>query len=126
VSLRSRIGHWMRKWADRIDDHGAPRAMGYRFTFEDGEGIRFREDGRGCRLWYYGMDDYEKAHTEADSAAADAEKAERRRLLEIAMSDPDPVKAGAAATELKGMLYRMSGTVSMNTFERFAILHENR
>lgn len=59
----------MRKWADRIDYRGAPRALGYRFTFEDGEGIRFRHDGKGCRLWYLGMDDYEKAHDEADSAA---------------------------------------------------------
>ncbi|GAA4226017.1 hypothetical protein GCM10022254_09540 [Actinomadura meridiana] len=60
----------LRRIADRIDDKGAPHSMSnYTFTFERGEGIRFREDGRGCRLWYLGMDDYERAHAEADKPA---------------------------------------------------------
>lgn len=102
--MRSRIGRWMRRWADRIDDRGAPRGMSYTFTFEDGEGIRFRKDGKGCRLWYYGMDDYEKAHDEADSAAADAAKARRLELIETAMNEPDPEKAGEAARELRRLM----------------------
>ncbi len=57
----------LRRWADRVDPRGAPRAVGYSFTFEPKEGIRFRDDGRGCPLWYLGDDDYERAHTEADT-----------------------------------------------------------
>jgi hypothetical protein len=57
----------LRRIADRIDDDGAPKCMSYSFTFERGEGIRFRDDGKGCRLAYLGKDDYERAHTEADN-----------------------------------------------------------
>lgn len=103
--MRSRLAHWMRKWADRIDYRGAPHCMSYTFTFETGEGLRFRQDGRGCKLWYLGMDDYEKAHTEADSAASDAEKAERRRLIGIALGDADPAVAGAASAEVLRTIY---------------------
>jgi hypothetical protein len=68
--VRRWIGTRLRRLADRIDWRGAPRAIGWWFTFERGEGIRFREDGRGCRLWYLGeMGDYDKAHTEADKPA---------------------------------------------------------
>ncbi|MGW5519031.1 hypothetical protein [Nocardia africana] len=68
MELRSAIGYRLRTWADRIDYKGAPRRLtSYTFTFEDGEGIRFREDGRGCRLWYLGDADYDKAHDESDS-----------------------------------------------------------
>lgn len=95
----------MRKWADRIDDRGAPHALGYSFTFETGEGILFREDGKGCKLWYLGEAEYEKAHTQADSAEGDARRAEQRRLIEVAMTEPDPVIAGAAAAELKRRHY---------------------
>lgn len=69
MTLRVKLAHWMRKWADRIDPDSAPRIMaGYSFTFERGEGIRFREDGKGCRLAYLGRD-WERAHDESDSAA---------------------------------------------------------
>jgi hypothetical protein len=68
MEFRKKVGRRLRFWADRIDDEGAPRRLtSYTFTFEDGEGIRFREDGRGCRLWYLGNADYEKAHEESDS-----------------------------------------------------------
>lgn len=60
----------LRQIADRLDPEGAPRGMSYSFTFEDGEGIRFRDDGKGCPLWHLGQDDYQRAHTEADSGAA--------------------------------------------------------
>lgn len=65
--LAAWIAYKLRIWADRIDQHGAPRRMSYRFTFEKGKGIVFRSDGRGCPLWYYGRDDYELAHTQADN-----------------------------------------------------------
>ena len=63
--LRARIARRLRCWADRIDNPGAPKAMSVRFTFEDRVGIVFRDDGRGCPLWYYGDEDYERAHDEA-------------------------------------------------------------
>jgi hypothetical protein len=63
--LRARIARRLRWWADRIDNPGAPKAMSVRFTFEDRVGIVFRDDGRGCPLWHYGDQDYERAHTEA-------------------------------------------------------------
>lgn len=67
--FRGRIADVLRKYADRIDPAGAPKAMHVRFTFEDRVGIVFRDDGRGCRLWYYGDADYERAHTEAGPVA---------------------------------------------------------
>lgn len=60
-----RIADWLRKMADRMDHHGAPKATHWHFTFERGKGLRFNEEGRGCRVWYYGDDDYERAHDEA-------------------------------------------------------------
>jgi hypothetical protein len=65
LGLRAFIAYQLRKYADRIDNPGAPKAMSVRFTFEDRVGIVFRDDGRGCRLWYLGDVDYERAHTEA-------------------------------------------------------------
>ena len=103
--MRRAIARWMRRWVDRLDDAGAPKYMGRTFTFETGEGIRFREDGRGCRLFYVGAADYEKAHTEADSAAEDAARERRLELIRIAMGDPDPVKAGEAAAELQRLMF---------------------
>lgn len=66
-SWRSRIGQHLRCRADRIDYRGTPGAIGWSFTFENREGIRFRDDGKGCRLWHLGDDDYQRAHTEADT-----------------------------------------------------------
>lgn len=56
----------LRRLADRLDYANAPKSMGFSFTFERGEGIHFRDDRRGCPLWYLGDDDYERAHDEAD------------------------------------------------------------
>lgn len=58
----------LRRWADRISPATAPRAIHWSFTFEDRESVWFREDGKGCPLWYLGEDDYERAHDEADTA----------------------------------------------------------
>jgi len=62
-----RIAHWMRTLADRLDHRGAPKCIGWTFTFEHKRGLVFREDGKGCPLWYYGDDNYQRAHTEADT-----------------------------------------------------------
>lgn len=67
MTIRARVGKFLRKHADRIDPDGAPRGGGYSFTFELNEGIRFRSDGKGCPLWYLGKADYERAHLEADN-----------------------------------------------------------
>jgi hypothetical protein len=64
--FKKRLAQRMRFLADRIDPEGAPRAIGWSFTFERGKGIDFHNDRRGCRLWYYGQDDYERAHTESN------------------------------------------------------------
>lgn len=74
MRLRCRAKHWvatrLRFLADRIDRHGAPKRMSsLSFTFELGEGIRVRDDHRGCPLWYFGDDDYNRAHNEADRRA---------------------------------------------------------
>lgn len=57
----------LRRVADRLDYANAPKAVGWSFTFEANEGIRFRDDGRGCPLWHLGDGDYERAHVEADT-----------------------------------------------------------
>ena len=61
------LAYWLRRLADRIDHAGAPKLMHWSFTFEEGQGIVFREDGRGCPLAYLGDDAYERAHAEAGS-----------------------------------------------------------
>ena len=66
TDIRARIGWQLRKLADRIDHHGAPKLTHWTFTFERGRGLVFREDGRGCLVAYLGDDEYEKAHAEAD------------------------------------------------------------
>lgn len=66
MSLRRRFARRLRFAADRVDPHGAPRFTGFSFTFDGPDGIRFRDDRKGCPIAYYGMDDYERAHTEAD------------------------------------------------------------
>jgi hypothetical protein len=58
---RGWIADRLRFLADRIDHAGAPKAMPVRFTLEDRIGIVFRDDGHGCRLWYYGDADYQRA-----------------------------------------------------------------
>ena len=68
MTIRHRIGRRLRFLADRIDYPGAMKYMsGYSFTFEHGEGIRWRSDGKGCPLTYPSDADYERAHAESDS-----------------------------------------------------------
>lgn len=66
-SCRRQLADWLRMWADRIDETSGPRLMGpHSFTIEHLEGIRFRQDGRGCPLWYMN-EEYDRAHDEADT-----------------------------------------------------------
>lgn len=60
-----RLAYFLRYWADRIDRHGAPKRTHLSFTFEHGRGLVVRGDQRGCPIWYYGDEDYQRAHTEA-------------------------------------------------------------
>ena len=66
-AFRRFIAERLRNLADRVHERSAPRWLGHSFTFEISEGIRFRDDGRGCRLWYLGRDDYDRAFTESDT-----------------------------------------------------------
>ncbi len=68
--IRGQVGWWLRCLADRIDYSMAPRVPGFSFTFERGEGIRWRQDGKGCPVLYQGDANYERAHSEADSNRA--------------------------------------------------------
>lgn len=59
------LAYWLRRIADRIDRRGAPKITHWTFTFEQGLGVLFREDGRGCPIAYLGDDAYRRAHDEA-------------------------------------------------------------
>jgi len=65
--MLARFARWLRMVADRIDRAGAPKATHLSFTFEHRRGLVVNEAGRGCRLWYLGDDDYERAHAEAEA-----------------------------------------------------------
>lgn len=90
MTLRLRLARRLRFLADRIDHRSAPRCTGYSFTFEDGYGIRFRDDGRGCPIWHLGEEAYERAHDEADSARSldDAHVSVHPRLGHGTVSTP--------------------------------------
>lgn len=71
-----RIKEWaaakLLKLAERLDPFYAFRCMSpFSFTYELNEGIRWREDGRGCRLWYTEADKA-RAWSEADTGWIDA------------------------------------------------------
>lgn len=74
------LARWMRRTADRLDHAGAPKLTHWSFTFEEHQGIAFREDGRGCPLAYLGDEAYERAHVEADSSS---ESLESQQVLPI-------------------------------------------
>lgn len=70
-AVRRYIGEKLRRFADRIDDDGAPRFPGLTFTFETGKGLVVHDPDeyprRGCELWYLGRREWDKAFTEADT-----------------------------------------------------------
>jgi|SRR5215469_1685040 len=98
----------MRKWADRIDHHGAPKVLtGWTFTYETHRGVVVRHDGKGCRiavLGYLGDAEYAKAHSESDTAAAEREDRARTEawLDEIERGGDDQQRA--AAVKVREML----------------------
>jgi hypothetical protein len=60
-----KLAKLLRRLADRLDHRGAPKLIGWSFTFEEGVGIVFHPDRTsGCPLAYLGDDDYQKAHRE--------------------------------------------------------------
>lgn len=63
------LARLLRDMADRLDPDGAARLTHVSFTFEDGTGLVFRGDGRGCPVAYLGYADYERAHDEAGPLA---------------------------------------------------------
>lgn len=67
ASYLSGFSGLLRRIADRIDPDGAPQITHLSFTFEEGEGIRYREDGKGCPIAYF-PEDYERAHEESDAS----------------------------------------------------------
>lgn len=65
--MRQRIAWWLRCWADRLDHRGAPKSLGWSFTFMPRQGVVFHADRTtGCPLWYLGDDDYLKANPPVD------------------------------------------------------------
>jgi len=66
-----RLAHWLRGLAERLDYAGTPKGTHWTFTFEPGVGVRWREDGRGCRVWYLNDAQYVLAHTQADGYQAE-------------------------------------------------------
>jgi hypothetical protein len=93
---RRRAGVRLRRLADQIDHHGAPKVTNWTFTFELGRGLVFRQDGRGCPVAYLGDDEFEKAHAEAvypaprswDWAWLTAEDAQAARQAESGRAAP--------------------------------------
>jgi hypothetical protein len=59
--MRRRLAGWFRRVADSIDEEGSPKVTHCSFTFEDGLGIVFHEDHRGCRVAYLGDDELRRA-----------------------------------------------------------------
>lgn len=73
------IAKRLRRFADLIDRHGAPKATGLSFTMEPGigrvlhygEGIHASPPPTGCRLWMLNDDDYAKAYSDAGKRRPD-------------------------------------------------------
>lgn len=82
MSAAQAVGRRLRRLADRIDHKGAPKLIGYSFTFERDRGLVFRGDRRGCRLAYLGDNEYAKAHEEADDPGPNFGRLIRERLTE--------------------------------------------
>lgn len=72
-----RLGSALRKWADRVDWEGAPKRTGWSFTFENHVGAVFNQEGVGCPVWYWGNQDYQRAHDESAFPEYTGEMAEQ-------------------------------------------------
>jgi hypothetical protein len=71
---RKALAKWVRRFADRIDHAGAPKITHWSFTFKEGRGLVFRQDGRGCPVAYLGDGQYARAHSEAGGYPSLAQK----------------------------------------------------
>jgi hypothetical protein len=72
MTVREWAAELLRYAADRLHPATAPRYLGFSFTFEEGTGLVFRDDGRGCPLTYPGQDAYGRAHTESGLSVSPA------------------------------------------------------
>ena len=69
--MKTAIAAWLRRTASRLDPDNAPTPTGYSYTHER-RGPRdthlvWRDDGRGCPVWYIGDADLNRSFTEADT-----------------------------------------------------------
>jgi hypothetical protein len=57
--------HWfadrLRRFADRIDRAGAPKAIGWRMRFVLHQGVVFDDKGPGAQLWVLNDEGYNEA-----------------------------------------------------------------
>jgi hypothetical protein len=62
---RQRWARRLVRWAEVVDPGSVLRTPGYRFTYEKGLGMVWREGGLGCPVWYYERD-WPLAHEHAE------------------------------------------------------------
>ncbi len=63
--MNRRLAVLLRHLADRIDHAGAPKLTHWSFTSEQGAGLVFNQEHRGCPVACLGDGDYARAHDEA-------------------------------------------------------------
>jgi hypothetical protein len=73
-----RLARLLRRLADLLDYDGAPRPTRWSFTYEEGRGAVFWENGPGCLLWYVGEAEYVKAWDEAGPVPGTGDQWRRR------------------------------------------------
>lgn len=92
--MRAWVGRLLRGVANRVDDAGAPKVTHLSFTFEPFEGIRFRDDRRGCPVAYLGESDFARAHDEAGPLGPQSEQAVDVSRVELAESTARAMNEG--------------------------------
>ena len=114
--MKKAVADWLRKWADRLDLAGAPKRTGWSFTFEEGWGTVFNQDGRGCPLWYYGNEDFQLAH---DAAAPSADPCCEIKWVAVGSLTPDGVSVlGSAEVTSASFTRRMNGYDEVDVGQR--------
>lgn len=71
--MKRRLARWLRRTADRIHPASGPQRLVASFTIEPCRGITFwgpELPRPGCPLWFYGDEDYQRAHTEVVDRSA--------------------------------------------------------
>ena len=105
--MTGHIAAFLRYLADRIDHGGAPKYTHWSFTFETRRGLVFRDDGKGCPGAYLGDAAYERAHSEADSAASE-------RDAGVNQKSRNPVMGASKQKPPVHMYSQCAGSVSIN------------